>query len=74
MSQQIHSSGFQQAIETVEQLPPEEQAMLVEIVRQRLIEERRTELVGEIAASRGAYEQGDVTRGSADDLMKELAE
>jgi len=74
MSQQIRSSSFQQAIETVEQLPPEEQAMLVEIVRQRLIEERRTELAAEIAESRAAYEHGDVTRGTANDLLKELAE
>jgi hypothetical protein len=74
MSQQIPSSGFQQAIETVEQLPPEEQEMLIEIVRQRLIEERRTELSAEIASSRSAYERGDVRRGMADDLIKELAE
>jgi hypothetical protein len=74
MSQQIPSSGFQQAIETVEQLPPEEQEMLIEIVRQRLIEERRMELSAEIASSRAAYERGDVRRGSADALIKELAE
>jgi ClpP class serine protease len=74
MSQSIHSSDFQRAIETVEELPPEEQAMLIEIVRQRLIEERRGELADEISAGRGAYERGDVTRGTTEDLLKELAE
>jgi hypothetical protein len=72
MSQQIPS--FQQAIETVEQLSSEEQAMLIEIVRQHLIEERRTELSAEIAESRAAHERGDVSRGTANDLIRELAE
>jgi len=74
MSQSIHSSGFQRAIETVEELPLEEQAMLIEIVRQRLIEERRRELADEISAGRDAYERRDVTRGTTEELMKELAE
>jgi hypothetical protein len=74
MSQTMHSSGFQQAIDAVEQLAPEEQAMLIEIVRQHLIEERRMEIASDISASRTAYEREDVTRGTAEDLMKELSE
>jgi hypothetical protein len=74
MSQTIHSSGFQQAIDAVEQLAPEEQAMLIEIVRQHLIEERRTEIAAEIGVSRTAFERGDVNRGTADELIKELSE
>jgi len=70
----MHSSGFQQAIDAVEQLAPDEQAMLIEIVRQHLIEERRMEIAAEISESRSAYERGDVTRGTAEDLLKELSE
>jgi hypothetical protein len=68
------SSTFQVALETVEELTPEDQEMLVEIVRRRLIEQRRTELAQDIAAAREAYRRGDVRRGTVDDLMAELAE
>jgi hypothetical protein len=74
MSQTLRSSDFQQAIDAVEQLSAEEQAMLIEIVRRHLIEERRSEIAAEISASRTAFERGDVHRGTAEDLMKELAE
>jgi len=68
------SSPFQVAIETVEKLTPEEQEMLVEIMRRRLIEWRRAELAEDIAAAREAYRHGDVRRGTVDDLMAELVE
>jgi hypothetical protein len=68
------SSTFQVALETVEELTPEDQEMLVEIVRRRLIEQRRAELAQDIAAAREAYGRGDVRRGTVDDLMAELAE
>lgn len=73
MSERV-SSPFQVAIEAVEKLMPEDQEMLVEIVRRRLIERRRTELAGDIAAAREAYRRGDVRRGTVDDLIAELAE
>lgn len=68
------SSTFQVALETVEELTPEDQEMLVEIVRRRLIEQRRTEMAQDIAAARENYRGGDVRRGTVDDLMAELAE
>ena len=68
------SSVFQVALETVEKLTPEDQEMLVEIVRCRLIEQRRAELAEDIAAAREAYRHADVRRGTVDNLMAELAE
>jgi hypothetical protein len=68
------SSDFQQAIEVVEALPPEDQILLIEIIRQRLIQYRRAELVEEVAEAREAYRQGNVRRGTVADLMKELDE
>jgi len=68
------SSRFQQVIETVEALPPDDQLLLIEIIRQRLIQPRRAELAAEIAEARDAYQRGDVRRGTVADLMKELAE
>lgn len=67
------TSYFQDVIETVEKLPPEDQMLLVEIIRQRLIEKRRMELITHVAEARQAYRNGDAQRGTVDDLMKELA-
>lgn len=73
MSEKMASSRFQEVIETVEALPPGDQALLIEIVRQRLIQQRRTELAADIAEARNAYQRGDVWRGTVADLMEELA-
>ena len=70
----MRSSRFQDVIETVEALPLEDQALLVEIIRQRLIQHRRRELAAEIAEAREAYQHGEVHRGTAADLMEELKE
>lgn len=67
-----NSSRFQEAIETVEALPPDDQAMLVGIIRQRLIQHRRSELAAEIAEAREAYGRGEVRRGTVADIKKEL--
>lgn len=68
------SSRFQEAIEMVESLPPDDQALLIEIIRHRLIQHRRTELVSEVAEARDAYQRGEVRRGTVADLMKEIGE
>jgi len=46
----------------------------VEIIRQRLVQRRRAELVAEIAEARQAYQRGEVRRGTVADLMEELTE
>ncbi|MDA2925195.1 hypothetical protein MYX65_11205 [Acidobacteria bacterium AH-259-L09] len=74
MSDTKISSRFQEVIETVEALAPEEQALLVKIIRQRLIQQRRSDLAEEIAEVRAAYQQGAVRRGTVDDLIQDLAE
>ncbi|MGK7946262.1 MAG: hypothetical protein AB4058_17510 [Microcystaceae cyanobacterium] len=68
----IKTSAFQQAIETVEALSPEEQVMLVEIMQNRLQEQKRQELLENIAQSEQDYAEGNVDRGSVSDLMKTL--
>lgn len=71
MSQPV-SSRLQEIIAAVEALPLDEQALLVELVRQRLIQYRRAELVEQVAEARRAYQQGQVHRGAVSDLMSEL--
>ena len=43
MNAQVTTSRFQTVIETVETLPPDDQLLLIEIIRQRLIQYRRAE-------------------------------
>ncbi len=48
--------------------------MLVEIIRRRLIQHRRADLVTQVAEARAAYQAGDVRRGSVEDLLAELSQ
>ena len=66
------SSVFQRAIESVEMLPVDDQLLLVEIIKQRLTQHRRAELVAMVAEARESYRTGNVRRGSAEDLLGEL--
>lgn len=66
------TSAFQQAIETVEALPLEDQAVLVNIIQQRLTQQRREELLQRVAETERDYSKGNIRRGSVADLMAEL--
>ena len=72
MSTRAPISRFQETIEVVETLSPDDQALLIEIIRQRLIQQRRTELAVDIAEARNAYERGEVRRSGVANLMQEL--
>ncbi len=67
-------SRFGAVVEVVETLPLEDQEMLVDLVRHRLIEQRRAEIAANIARTREEYEQGQVRRGTVDDLLAELSD
>ncbi|MBN3923759.1 hypothetical protein [Nostoc sp. NMS4] len=68
------TSTFQKAIEAVEALDPEAQAILVDIIQKRLKQQRRDDLLKEVAQAESDYAQGNVRRGSVADLMAELDE
>ncbi|EAZ88015.1 hypothetical protein [Crocosphaera chwakensis] len=68
----IKTSTFQQALETIEALSSEEQAMLLEIIQNRLREQKRQELLKNVEQSEQDYAEGNVKRGSVSDLMKAL--
>jgi len=74
MEQPTAFSRFQEVIENVESLPLDDQALLIKIIRGRLIENRRTELATEIAETHSAYQRGEVRRGTMAELMEELSE
>jgi len=74
MSKVVAPFRFQDLIEAIETLPLEDQALLIEIIRKRLLQQRRAELVTEVAEARNAYRRGDVRRGNVSDLMRDLEE
>ncbi|HAC62836.1 MAG TPA: hypothetical protein DCF68_04695 [Cyanothece sp. UBA12306] len=65
---------FQEAIDTVEALPLEQQIMLIEIIQNRLRERKRTQLLENVEQAEQDYHQGNINRGSVANLMAELDE
>ncbi|MDF0553312.1 hypothetical protein [Kamptonema sp. UHCC 0994] len=74
MTQAEKTSLFQKAIETVESLSSEEQTILIDIIQNRLKQQRRDELLEAVAESEREYVLGNVRRGTVADLMAELNE
>jgi CHASE3 domain sensor protein len=64
---------FQEALEIVESLPEEQRESLMDIVKRRLIEERRDRLAQSIKEAREEYKHGKIRKGTVDDLMNELS-
>jgi len=64
---------FQKALEIVESLPEEQRESLMDIVKRRLIEERRDRLAQSIKGAREEYKRGKIKKGTVDDLMNELS-
>ena len=64
--------SFQQLLDFVEQLPLEQQESLIDIIKMRLIDLRRDELVLSIKEARAEYKKGNIKSGTVDDLMKDL--
>ena len=65
---------FQEVLDIVESLPEYQQEDLVDIIRRRLIEQRRDRLADRIREAREEYARGEVKKGTVDDLMKEFSE
>ncbi len=72
MDEVTQATTFQSAIEVVEALSYDDQAILVDIIDKRLKQHRRSELLQEVAEAEQNYAQGNVSRGSVADLMAEL--
>lgn len=68
------TSSFQQAIETVEALPIDDQIALIELLQHRLKHQRRQALLQQVAEAEQDYATGNTDRGSVATLMAELAD
>jgi len=69
----MKSITFNDALEVVESLPEDQRESLLEIIRNRLIEQRRDKLALSIKKAKREYERGPIRKGSVDDLMRELS-
>jgi len=72
MLQTEKTSTFQKIIEAIEQLSLEDREILVDIIQNRLKQERREQLFQEIAEAEHDYVRGNVRSGSVSELLKEL--
>ena len=64
---------FNDVLEIVDSLPEGQRETLIEIVKHRLIEERRGTLAQRIKEAKEAYAKGEVRKGSIDDLIREIS-
>mgnify|MGYP001605827709 CR=1 FL=1 len=64
--------SFDNMLDSVSKLPVEEQLMLAEIIKKRIIEQRRKELANSVKESIKEYNGGIAKTGSLDDLIKDL--
>jgi hypothetical protein len=72
MMVQQKTSLFQQALDVVEKLPPEDQETLIDLIQHRLVECRRAEIARHATATLQAVREGRVSHGSVGDLKGDL--
>jgi hypothetical protein len=70
----MKTATFDEALDIIESLPEEQKESIIEIVKHRLIEDRRDQLVQNIKEAREEYSRGEVRRGTVDDLFREIAQ
>lgn len=68
----VKTSLFQQALDTVGKLPPEDQATLIDLIQHRLVEWRRAEIARNATATLQAVREGRARYGSVQDLKHDL--
>ena len=69
----MKSITFNDALEIIESLPEDQRESLLEIVRHRLVEERRDKLAQSIKEAKEEYARGEIRKGTIDDLMREIS-
>lgn len=67
-------SPFDEALESVERLPADDQEALIEIVARRLVEQRRARIADNARATLAALREGRAHYGSVDELRRDLSD
>ena len=70
----MKTGTFDEALEIIESFPEEQKESIIEIVKQRLTEERRERLAQTVKEAREEYARGEVRRGTVNDLMLEITQ
>lgn len=65
---------LEQALNTVSQLPIEQQKMLIEILQNRLIENRRQEIFEDAKQAISSFHKGELKARTANEVISELQE
>lgn len=68
----VKTSTFQQAIDVIESLPLEDQEILIALIQKRIKEQKRKQLLQDIAEVETEYAEGQVKFGTVDDFLAEL--
>jgi hypothetical protein len=68
----MKTSALQQAIESVESLPLQDQEILLDILQKRLQERRRNNLYLEVSQIKQEFAEENVKFGSVDQFLAEL--
>ncbi|MCL1464980.1 hypothetical protein [Argonema galeatum] len=68
----VKTSTFQQAIDFIEALSLEDQEILIDIIQKRIKEQKRRQLLQDIAEVESEYAEGKVKFGTVDDFLAEL--
>lgn len=63
---------FQEALDHIERLPVADQEAVLEIVRQRLVEQRRGEIAHNAKVTLQSLREGRARFGTVDDLRRDL--
>ena len=63
---------LEQALNTVSQLPIEQQQMLIQIMQNRLIEERRQKIADDAKQAISSFHRGELTPQTAEEVIAEL--
>ncbi len=66
------TSTFDQALDAVEKLTLDEQAALTDIVRKRIAEGRRQQILEDIQESRRELAEGKARPATVDEIMREI--
>lgn len=66
------SSRLDQVLDSIENLSVDEQETLIELIRHRLAEKRRSEIAVNITQAQAEYQSGRVFRGNVKQIMDEL--
>ena len=66
------SLSFGEVLETVERLSLEDREALIDIVRRRIVEQRRAELAKDILEAQEEFKVGNVRPATPDELIEEI--